>query len=80
MIDKKIKQILARNNNLKKIRIHDLRHSHSSLLINQGEELPCSKRTSWTCLYNDYTTTIDTYSHLYPSKQKTLANKLDDIF
>lgn len=26
------------------------------------------------------TTTIDTYSHLYPSKQKTLANKLDDLF
>ena len=23
---------------------------------------------------------IDTYSHLYPSKQKTLANKLDDLF
>ncbi|VSL72142.1 site-specific recombinase, phage integrase family [Streptococcus pneumoniae] len=25
------------------------------------------------------TTTIDTYSHLYPSKQKDLADKLDDL-
>lgn len=54
MIDKKFKQILTRNNNLKKIRIHDLRHSHASLLINQGEELSSRKRTSWTCLYHNY--------------------------
>lgn len=25
------------------------------------------------------TTTIDTYSHLYPSKQKDLAEKLDEL-
>lgn len=33
MIDKKFKQILERDKDLKKIRIHDLRHSHASLLI-----------------------------------------------
>ncbi|HFR4093373.1 tyrosine-type recombinase/integrase [Streptococcus suis] len=77
MIDKKFKQILARNNHLKKIRIHDLRHSHASLLINQGEDyLVVKERLGHASI----TTTIDTYSHLYPSKQKTLANKLDDIF
>ena len=77
MIDKKFKQILARNNYLKKIRIHDLRHSHASLLINQGEDyLVVKERLGHASI----TTTIDTYSHLYPSKQKTLANKLDDIF
>ena len=38
MIDKKFKQILERDKDLKKIRIHDLRHSHTSLLINQGED------------------------------------------
>lgn len=77
MVDKKFKQILSRNNNLKKIRIHDLRHSHASLLINQGEDyLVVKERLGHASI----TTTIDTYSHLYPSKQKNLANKLGDIF
>lgn len=77
MIDKKFKQILSRNNDIKKIRIHDLRHSHASLLINQGEDyLVVKERLGHASI----TTTIDTYSHLYPSKQKSLANKLDDIF
>ena len=77
MVDKKFKQILSRNNNLKKIRIHDLRHSHASLLINQGEDyLVVKERLGHASI----TTTIDTYSHLYPSKQKNLADKLDDIF
>ena len=77
MIDKKFKQILERDKNLKRIRIHDLRHSHASLLINQGEDyLVVKERLGHASI----TTTIDTYSHLYPSKQKTLANKLDDLF
>ena len=77
MIDKKFKQILSRNNDVKKIRIHDLRHSHASLLINQGEDyLVVKERLGHASI----TTTIDTYSHLYPSKQKSLANKLDEIF
>ena len=73
MIDKKFRQILERDKDLKKIRIHDLRHSHVSLLINQGEDYQRLGHAS-------ITTTIDTYSHLYPSKQKSLANKLDDLF
>ncbi|KXU06948.1 tyrosine-type recombinase/integrase [Streptococcus oralis] len=77
MIDKKFKQILERDKDLKKIRIHDLRHSHASLLINQGEDyLVVKERLGHASI----TTTIDTYSHLYPSKQKKLANKLDDLF
>lgn len=77
MVNKKFKQVLSRNKNLKKIRIHDLRHSHASLLINQGEDyLVVKERLGHASI----TTTIDTYSHLYPSKQKNLANKLDDIF
>ena len=77
MIDKKFKQILERDKDLKRIRIHDLRHSHASLLINQGEDyLVVKERLGHASI----TTTIDTYSHLYPSKQKTLPNKLDDSF
>ena len=67
MIDKKFKQILERDKDLKKIRIHDLRHSHASLLINQGEDyLVVKERLGHASI----TTTIDTYSHLC-----TLANR-----
>ena len=70
------KKILKRDPNLKHIRIHDFRHSHASLLINQGEDyLVVKERLGHASI----TTTIDTYSHLYPSKQKSLADKLDNL-
>ena len=75
-IEKQYKKILARDSSLKKIRIHDFRHSHASLLINQGEDyLVVKERLGHASI----TTTIDTYSHLYPSKQKDLADKLDNL-
>lgn len=75
-VEKQYKKILERDNTLKKIRIHDFRHSHASLLINQGEDyLVVKERIGHASI----TTTIDTYSHLYPSKQKDLADKLDDL-
>ncbi|MCY7100019.1 site-specific integrase [Streptococcus oralis] len=75
-IEKQYKKILERDNTLKKIRIHDFRHSHASLLINNGEDyLVVKERLGHASI----TTTIDTYSHLYPSKQKDLADKLDDL-
>lgn len=75
-IQKKYKKILERDNSLKKIRIHDFRHSHASLLINQGEDyLVVKERLGHASI----TTTIDTYAHLYPSKQKVLADKLDEL-
>lgn len=69
-IEKQYKKILERDATLKKIRIHDFRHSHASLLINQGEDyLVVKERLGHASI----TTTIDTYSHLYPSKQKDLS-------
>lgn len=74
--EKFYKKILKRDPNLKRIRIHDFRHSHASLLINQGEDyLVVKERLGHASI----TTTIDTYSHLYPSKQKDLADKLDNL-
>lgn len=75
-IEKQYKKILSRDRQLKKIRIHDFRHSHASLLINQGEDYHIVKERLG---HASITTTIDTYSHLYPSKQKDLAEKLDDL-
>ncbi|MBM6540596.1 tyrosine-type recombinase/integrase [Streptococcus dysgalactiae subsp. equisimilis] len=74
--EKLYKKILKRDPNIKRIRIHDFRHSHASLLINQGEDyLVVKERLGHASI----TTTIDTYSHLYPSKQKSLADKLDNL-
>ncbi|MTV85452.1 site-specific integrase, partial [Streptococcus pneumoniae] len=62
-IEKQYKKIIERDSTLKKIRIHDFRHSHASLLINQGEDyLVVKERLGHASI----TTTIDTYSHLYP--------------
>ncbi len=57
-IEKYYHGLLKRNSNLKKIRIHDLRHSQASLLINQGEDyLVVKERLGHASI----TSTIDTY-------------------
>ena len=58
---------------VKKIRIHDLRHSHASLLIELGfSPLLISERLG----HEEVKTTLQTYSHLYPNKQAEVAEKL----
>lgn len=61
---------------IKQIRIHDLRHSHASLLIELGfSPLLISERLG----HESIQTTLNTYSHLYPNKQSELADKLQDL-
>lgn len=61
---------------VKIIRIHDLRHSHASLLINMG----CSPLLVQERLGHErIQTTLDTYSHLYPNKQTELADQLQSM-
>ena len=61
---------------VEQIRIHDLRHSHASLLIEMGfSPLLIKERLG----HEDIKTTLQTYSHLYPSKQEELIDKLNDI-
>lgn len=49
----------------KKIRLHDLRHSHSSPLIELGFTLVAiAERLG----YEKVETTLNTYVHLYPNK------------
>ena len=63
-------------------------HTGKLLLVNRGFNIYDNKRIGTIPAsvaeellgHASITTTIDTYSHLYPSKQKTLANKLDDLF
>ncbi|MBO5516481.1 MAG: site-specific integrase [Firmicutes bacterium] len=59
---------------VKTIRVHDLRHSHASLLVEMGySPLLIAERLG----HDHVQTTMDTYSHLYPNKQRDVANRLD---
>lgn len=62
---------------LKKIRLHDLRHSHASLLIEMGfTPLAIAERLG----HDRIETTMNTYVHLYPNKQGQMADKLEDEY
>lgn len=61
---------------VKKIRVHDLRHSHASLLIELGiSPLLISERLG----HENIQTTLNTYSHLYPNKQQEIAQTLSSL-
>lgn len=61
---------------VKKIRIHDLRHSHASLLIELGfAPLLISERPG----HENVETTLNTYSHLYPNKHGEVAEILSKL-
>lgn len=62
---------------LKRIRIHDLRHSHASLLVELGF-LPLEIADSLG--HEKVETPLNTYSHLYHNKQSKLAARLDSEY
>ena len=60
---------------VKRIRVHDLRHSHVSLLIDMGfNAVAIAER-----LGHDSITVTLRYAHLFPSKQKEMVERLEDI-
>ena len=57
---------------VKRIRVHDLRHSHASMLIELGfSPLEIANRLG----HEKVETTLNTYAHLYPNKQTKLAEQ-----
>ena len=63
----------AKEAGVKRIRIHDLRHSHVSLLIEMGfSALAITDRVGHESIDITYK-----YAHLFPSKQKEMAQRLD---
>ena len=59
---------------VKKIRVHDLRHSHIALLIEKGmQPLVIAQRVG----HDSVNTTMNIYGHLYPNKQKQVADLLN---
>lgn len=59
---------------VKKIRLHDFRHSHTALLMSQGEELYYIQRALGHANYN---TTVNTYGHLDEKKKRSVAEKIE---
>lgn len=59
---------------VKKIRIHDLRHSYASMLIAENvSPIEIQERLG----HEDVQTTLNTYSHLYPNKHCETTEKLN---
>ncbi len=61
---------------VEKIHIHDIRHSHASLLLQMGVTmLEISERLG----HEDVKTTLETYTHLYPNSHSDTAKKLEKL-
>lgn len=59
---------------VKRIRVHDLRPSHASLLIELGvSPIMIQQRLG----HEDIETTLNTYSHLSPNKEEEISKRLE---
>ena len=67
---------LTKKAGLPEIRIHDLRHSHASMLINMGINLlDISRRLG----HESYKTTSDTYGHIYKGQDSNIAAQIHSL-
>lgn len=65
---------LMKEAGVKQIRLHDFRHSHTALLMSQGEELYYIQRELG---HSNYNTTVNTYGHLDEKKKRSVAEKIE---
>ena len=68
--------LFAKTAGLSKIRIHDFRHSHASLLCNEGINIQEIARRLG---HSNVQTTWNTYSHLYPRENERAISILNTI-
>lgn len=72
----KILEKIIRENNLKRITFHGLRHTSITLLINSGVQTQIiSKRAG----HSNITTTHQIYSHFFNEEFEAVANTMDSI-
>lgn len=72
----KILEKIIRDNNLKRITFHGLRHTSITLLINSGVQTQIiSKRAG----HSNITTTHQIYSHFFNEEFEAVANTMDNI-
>lgn len=70
--------------NLKLIRNHDFRHSHAAFLVSEGLRNGEGKDYIFFTLmkrlgHSSINTTINVYSHLFPTQQKEIASAFDNF-
>ena len=66
----------AKKAGVQEIRVHDLRHSHASLLISHGVPITAvSKRLGHSTVQQ----TLQTYSHMMPTDEIVLMNALNSV-
>ena len=74
-IEKKNK-FYAETAGIKKIRIHDFRHSHASVLANSGINI---QEVARRLGHSDVKQTWETYAHLYPDEEERAVKILNQI-
>jgi integrase len=67
---------ILRKAELRKIRLHDIRHSYAFLLLTQGESPVYVKEQLG---HHSIQMTVDIYGHLIPSSNRQAVNRLDDL-
>jgi integrase len=69
-------QRLIKEANVPSIRLHDLRHTHATMLLASGVN---AKVISERLGHTNIKTTLDIYSHVLPSMQEEAANQIDTL-
>lgn len=67
----------VKRSKLPQIRFHDMRHTHATLLLQLGVN---PKVVAERLGHASIKTLLDTYTHVLPSMQKDVANRLNDLF
>ncbi|MCL6633429.1 MAG: site-specific integrase [Alicyclobacillus herbarius] len=70
-------QRLIRTAGLPRIRLHDLRHTHATILLKRGVH---PKVVQERLGHSDISVTLNTYSHVVPGLQAAAAKAIDSIF
>jgi integrase len=73
---KKTYERLIKEADVPKIRFHDLRHTHATMLLAQWVH---AKVISERLGHSNIKITLDTYSHVLPNMQEEAANQIDAL-
>jgi integrase len=66
---------LVKRFELPRVRLHDLRHSYASLMLERGVDL---KTVSTALGHSTIRVTADTYAHVSPAMLQSAASRLDE--
>lgn len=68
--------ILCRDAGVRRVRVHDLRHTCASLLLAQGVDAHTIMETLG---HSTITMTLDTYAYVMATTLKAAADRMDDV-